>query len=764
MNWLVTGDPYSEIYHIVYNANYYDQVATWTAGRWTIIYNYAEFVPEPGDIFISVGYDSSVGHTGIVISSDVNNAWIVDQNSTSDWNYDTGVPTWKHQISWTGSYSATCFIRYNHFVYNTPSWLDVNGYLDGRVSGTLEDYGTCDVYVNGQMILDDTNDFYSINGLWMPGTPYEITDVRATPGHKYLGVQSGSLTGTIANGGTSVQLKFASTHTVRFDANEGSNPPTNQTKVYGTVLKLTTSIPVRNGYEFVEWNTKADGNGTSYAPGGNYDADADVTLYAIWNSLTYTITYDANGGSGAPDPQTVSDGGATTLSSTIPTRLGYDLQGWDPDPDAEVATYQAGGSYPGGEATLYAIWEIQHFNITFNSDGAGAIQSRTVDYGNVLGELPEPQREGYFFKGWYNGSTKVTASTVVTSSMLLTAHWSEPTKMILPSAITTIESEAFYGVDTNVFVIPSGVTTIGSKAFAENPSLYSIIIYADNVTPAADAFVNCPNLTIYGHEDSQIHYYAVTKKIPFVALTNGSSDWVPYSEMPIGATIAEEKWGYDHIITETTTSTEPTMEGWTEDSTKRRWEQTETGVNRYVDFGGIDFLDSHALYSKYSNKMTNQEDATTKTEITQQSSNVGYIYYHWTLDGEWPQKAAEAGHAINVYVERTRGANPDGYTYTLFHAFEVDSILNPVYGATNSNSEADLRGDGIYSTCYVGAHNLAQYVSYWWYIAEIRQQPYTKYQRIFTFTRQTTEPMESTAPVVEGDDIANVQHYVKYGF
>ncbi len=553
-------------------------------------------------------------------------------------------------------------------------------------------------------------------------------------------------------------------YTISYNANGGPSAPSNQTKIHGVSLKLSSIIPEQAGYEFLSWNTKADGSGTSYAPGANYGTNASMTLYAIWESLTYTISYDANGGTGAPQERTVEGGGTITLPTDVPTREGHDFLGWDPDPDAKVATYLPGGNYPGGQATLYAIWEIQHLNVIFSSEGE-KIDDRVVDYGNALGELLELQREGYFFKGWYDGNTKVTASTIVTSSLSLVARWSEPAKMVLPAAITTVENEAFYGVDTNVFVIPSGVTTIGSKAFANNPGLYSVFIYANNVTLAPDAFANCPNLTIYGHEDSQIHYYAVAKNIPFVPLTNGTSDWVPYSEMPVGATIVEEKWGYDHVTTETTTSTEPTMDGWTEDSTKRRWEQTETGVNKYVDFSGIDFLDSHALYGKYNNKMTNQEDATTKTEITGQSSNAGYIYYHWTLEGRYPQDAINAGHAINVDVFYHRGHGDIDMDYTLFHAFEVDSILSPVDGATRSNDHVDLTGEGIYSTCYTSAeYNLAQYVSYWWYITEIRQQPYTKYQRIFTFTRQTTEPMESTTPVVEGDDITNVKHYVKYGF
>lgn len=288
-----------------------------------------------------------------------------------------------------------------------------------------------------------------------------------------------------------------------------------------------------------------------------------------------------------------------------------------------------------------------------------------------------------------------------------------------------------------------------------------MVVYSRTVSPVSDAFANCPNMTIYGYQDTPIHYFAVAKNIPFKPIT--TSDWVLESEVPIGAKLTgEEKWTYDKIITETTTSTETSLEGWTRDASNSRWEQSETGTNQYVNFPG-GFSTGHALYVKYNTKLTNSETETLKTVVGNDETIAGYIYYHWTLDGEWPGKAAEAGKAINVFVESAGGPNPDGYTYTLFHAFEVNSILEPTSG-TGTNGELNLVGEGIYSTCHHSVYNLSQYVSHWWYITEIRQQTYTKYQRIFTYTKETTEPHESTENVVADDGITNVRHYVKYGF
>ena len=134
------------------------------------------------------------------------------------------------------------------------------------------------------------------------------------------------------------------TYVVTFDANGGSGAPEPQTRTYGENLHLSETIPVRSGYSFIGWSTSPNGTSIQYLPGGIYSGDKDITLYAIWQSDTssYTISYNANGGTGAPASQTKTHGVTLTLSAAKPTRTGHTFLGWSDSSTATVFKLMAG--------------------------------------------------------------------------------------------------------------------------------------------------------------------------------------------------------------------------------------------------------------------------------------------------------------------------------------------------------------------------------------------------------------------------------------
>ncbi len=508
-----------------------------------------------------------------------------------------------------------------------------------------------------------------------------------------------------------------------------------------------------NGYETIAksyafWQYTDNGS----VPGisGRVDCNYcwDISAWANPTPVFFTISYDANDGDGAPD----SHNNSGYISTIQPSRTGYDFLGWHTDRNATNGIYHSGDTCPSNiNLDLYAIWIKKQFTISFDADGGTPVESVIIDYGDMVLALPRPIKRGYTFQGWYANNTPFSETTVITQDMHLIAHWSEIqlNTLNLSKALTAVEDEAFYGSTANIIIIPSGVSYIGLKAFANNLNLHTAIVHSRTVTPAVDTFADCPNLIIYGYEDTPIHYYAIAKKIPFVALSDG---WVQESKVPLGATITEEKWTYTQVAE----SFESVMMGWEQTGTD--WKATDSGVSKFVVFpAGFDA--GNALYTKYNpaNRKTANETSTTKTVLGEVTST-GYIYWHWTLDGTWASEAANAGKALNVYISDKNGPDSDGYTYTRFNAFEVNGILHPVYGTNTSNNDIDLSGDGIYSTCHHSEYNLPEYVSHWWWIAEIQQQPYTIYEKVYTFSRDR----ESTTEIQPGDGITNVHHLVRY--
>ena len=199
----------------------------------------------------------------------------------------------------------------------------------------------------------------------------------------------------------------AQTYTVSYNANGGSNAPASQTKVHGVTLTLSSSVPYRFNYEFAGWSTSSSATVATYNAGGSYTGNASVTLYAVWmyKPATYTVSYDANGGTGAPGRQTKTYGVTLTLTTIQPTRRNYLFLGWSKDRNATSASYSAGGSYTdNADATLYAVWRYDPETYTIRYDanggtGAPANQSKTYGVPVTLSAV-KPTRAGYEFLGW----------------------------------------------------------------------------------------------------------------------------------------------------------------------------------------------------------------------------------------------------------------------------------------------------------------------------------------------------------------------------
>ena len=224
------------------------------------------------------------------------------------------------------------------------------------------------------------------------------------------------------------------THTITFDANDGSGDQYQQTVEDSLPTKLTPNMFERTGHEFTGWNTAADGSGDAYADGASVTIDSDLTLYAQWEVFTYTVRFDANGGEGTMSDQSFTYGVPQSLSTHSFTREGYGFTGWNTAADGKGTGYTDGETISvTSDMTLYAQWAANVHTVTFIANGGeGTMAAETFEYGQTLNLTANVfTRASYTFTGWNtaaDGSGDAYAdgaSVTITEDLTLYAQWTK---------------------------------------------------------------------------------------------------------------------------------------------------------------------------------------------------------------------------------------------------------------------------------------------------------------------------------------------------
>lgn len=205
---------------------------------------------------------------------------------------------------------------------------------------------------------------------------------------------------------------------IRFDANGGSGTMAAVSTQYGKTVTLPENSFTRVGYRFIGWNIRADGSGSTYLDQAEVkdlpSADGKAVLYAQWEQmLTYTLVYDANGGTNAPAAQSAYEAKDVsshefTITEEIPTYISpsgvaYEFLGWSEDP-ALTATlqYSADGSTKEdvgltlktsavveklGDSTtktLYAVWGVT-YRLSYDAGSGTGVPDSVEKFGRLTG-------------------------------------------------------------------------------------------------------------------------------------------------------------------------------------------------------------------------------------------------------------------------------------------------------------------------------------------------------------------------------------------
>jgi len=133
----------------------------------------------------------------------------------------------------------------------------------------------------------------------------------------------------------------------------------------------------------------------------------DVSVKSVTVSAPYTVSYNANGGSGAPGSQKKAQDITLKLSTTTPTRTGYAFNGWNTNNSGTGTNYAAGANYTANaNVTLYAKWTANKYTVTLNQQsGTGGSASVQATYGSAMPSATMPTRTGYTFNGYFDAAS-----------------------------------------------------------------------------------------------------------------------------------------------------------------------------------------------------------------------------------------------------------------------------------------------------------------------------------------------------------------------
>ena len=187
----------------------------------------------------------------------------------------------------------------------------------------------------------------------------------------------------------------------------GTGSAVTDMKPHNNILTLRGALFTRAGYTQVGWST-VDGGEKVYGFEDIYTKNEALTLYPVWNTNKYTITFDTNGGSEIA--LITQDYGTEITTPDNPTRKGYTFKGWDKEIPETM---------PAENITVKAQWEINQYTITFDTNGGSEIAPITQDYGTEITAPDNPTRKGYTFKGW----DKEIPETMPAENMTVKAQW-----------------------------------------------------------------------------------------------------------------------------------------------------------------------------------------------------------------------------------------------------------------------------------------------------------------------------------------------------
>jgi uncharacterized repeat protein (TIGR02543 family) len=206
--------------------------------------------------------------------------------------------------------------------------------------------------------------------------------------------------------------------TINFNLNGGTSEITSITQDVDTDLDAPTA-PSQTGHNFDNWVLDDD-------PDTIFEFETmpaeNITIRAIWIINQYTISFESNQGT---EVLAITQNFGTNVDiPNAPIREGYRFDDWASDINL-TSPYEF-GTMPAENITLYAIWIINQYTISFVSNGGSSINPINDDFGSDITEPEPPTREGYTFDGWFSNEALTEVyefSSIPAENITLYAKW-----------------------------------------------------------------------------------------------------------------------------------------------------------------------------------------------------------------------------------------------------------------------------------------------------------------------------------------------------
>ena len=256
-------------------------------------------------------------------------------------------------------------------------------------------------------------------------------------------------------------------YTITFDTDGGSEVAA-ITQNYATDVAAPAN-PTKTGYTFKGWDKEIPAT----IPAEN------VTIKAQWQINQYTVKF-------VSDEKTLKtetlDYNSAIAAPADPTKTGYTFKGWSP-------AYEEGATVPAEDVTYTAVWDVNKYTITFDTDGGSEVATITQDYASAVTAPADPTKTGYTFAGW----DKEIPATVPAEDVTIKATWTinQYTVKFVSGETIVSEQSLDYGA---AIAAPEAPAKEGYTFKGWSPEVAETVP-ADDVTYVAEYTVNTYKLT-----------------------------------------------------------------------------------------------------------------------------------------------------------------------------------------------------------------------------------------------------------------------------